>query len=99
MAELPEGTVSLKPEISVGLHSGEAGVGWIGPAVVRCAELCDAAEGGQTFLSAVTAGLLEHERLGGLSLRDLGEQKTRRSGRLVHAYELVDSGRSPAPEP
>jgi class 3 adenylate cyclase len=54
----------LKPEVSVGLHSGEAGIGWLGPAVVRCAELCDAAEGGQIFLSSATAGLLEDEDLG-----------------------------------
>jgi class 3 adenylate cyclase len=81
----------LKPEISVGLHSGEAGVGWIGPAVVRCAELCDAAEGGQTFLSPVTAGLLQGEDLGEWSLHDRGEVRARRSGELVRAYELVAS--------
>jgi len=80
---------ALKPEISVGLHSGEAGVGWVGPAVVRCAELCDAAEGGQTFLSPVTAGLLEGADLGNWSLRDRGEVRTRRSGEAVRAYELV----------
>jgi class 3 adenylate cyclase len=94
--EWPHG---LTPEISVGLHSGEAGVGWAGPAVVRCAELCDAAEGGQTFLSTATAALLEGERLEGLSLRDLGEQRTRRDGRLVHAYDLVDSARGSTPQP
>ena len=81
---------ALKPEISVGVHSGEAGIGWVVPAVLRCAELCDAAEGGQTFLSAATAALLEDERLAGLSLRDVGEQRTRRDGRLVRAYELLD---------
>jgi class 3 adenylate cyclase len=87
----------LKPEVSVGVHSGEAGIGWAGPAVLRCGELCDAAEGGQTFLSAATATLLEDERLAGLSLRDLGEQRTRRDGRLVRAYELLDTARRPAP--
>jgi class 3 adenylate cyclase len=80
----------LKPEISVGLHSGEAGVGWVGPAVVRCAELCNAAEGGQTFLSPVTAGLLEAD-LGEWSLHDCGEVPTRRSGLPVRAFELVVS--------
>lgn len=83
----------LQPEVSVGLHSGEAGVGWVGPAALRCAELCDAAEGGQTFVSVVTAGLLEDEDLGDLSLRDLGERKTRRTGSPVHAYELLGGGR------
>jgi class 3 adenylate cyclase len=79
----------LRPAISVGLHSGEAGVGWIGPAALRCEALCDAAEGGQIFLSHATASLLEDEDLGELSLRDLGAQRTRRSGRTVRAYELV----------
>jgi class 3 adenylate cyclase len=84
----------LKPEVSVGLHSGEAGIGWLGPAAVRCAELCDAAEGGQIFLSWATAGLLEDEDLGDLSLRDLGEVRTRRGGELVHAFELVARARA-----
>ena len=79
----------LMPAISVGLHSGEAGVGWIGPAAIRCAELCDAAEGGQIFLSQATAALLEDEDLGELLLRDLGEQTTRNTQRAVRAYELV----------
>ena len=38
-------------EISVGVHSGTAGIGWIGPAIGMCAELCDVAEGGEIFLS------------------------------------------------
>jgi class 3 adenylate cyclase len=79
----------LRPAISVGLHSGEAGVGWVGPAAMRCAELCDAAEGGQIFVSQATASLLEDEKLGELVLRDLGDQKTRRTQRAVRAYELV----------
>jgi hypothetical protein len=40
--ESPEG---LEPEISVGVHAGQAGIGWIGAAVIRCMDLCDAAEG------------------------------------------------------
>ena len=73
---------SLRPEASIGIHFGEA-------AALRCEELCDAAEGGQTFLSPLTAGLLEGEDLGEWSLRDLGEVRTRRGGELVRAYELV----------
>jgi class 3 adenylate cyclase len=84
--EWPHG---LRPAISVGLHSGEAGVGWAGPAVIRCAELCDTADGGQIFLSHATAALLEDQELGELLLRDLGEQQTRRTQRTVRAYELV----------
>lgn len=83
----PEG---LKPPtVAAGLHSGEAGVGWIGPAARRCAQLCDAAEGGQIFLSQAVSGLLEDEDLGELLLRDLGERLTRRGGDPIHAFELV----------
>jgi class 3 adenylate cyclase len=79
----------LKIMISVGLHSGEAGIGWIGHAGDRCFDLCDAAEGGQIFLSQATASLLEDEVLPGLSVRDLGTPKTRRTGNPVRAYELL----------
>jgi len=75
---------------SIGLHSGEAGVGWIGTTSFRCALICDIAEGGQTFLSAATAALLEEDDLGKLSVRDLGERETRRTGDRVHVYELVE---------
>lgn len=84
--EWPHG---LRAAISVGVHSGEAGVGWVGPAVLRCEELCDAAEGGQIFLSQAASSLLEDEDLGELVVRDLGEQLTRRSGHRIRAYELV----------
>jgi class 3 adenylate cyclase len=79
----------LRPAICVGLHSGEAGVGWVGPAMIRCAELCDAAEGGQIFLSQATAALLDDEQLGELLLRDLGEQQMRSTQHVLRAYELV----------
>jgi hypothetical protein len=36
--------------IRVGVHSGTAGIGWLGPATMRCEELCDAAEAGHIFL-------------------------------------------------
>ncbi len=84
--EWPHG---LRPAMSVALHSGEAGIGWVGPAVLRCAELCDAAEGGQIFMSQATASLLEDEDLGELSVGDLGEQETRRTHEAVRVHELV----------
>ena len=37
--------------MSVGLDSGAAEVGWDGPVVARCEELCDAAEAGQVFVT------------------------------------------------
>jgi class 3 adenylate cyclase len=84
--EWPHG---LGVAISVGMHSGEAGIGWLGPAILRCAELCDAAEGGQVFLSQATASLLDDENLGELAIRDVGEPEMRRTRGAVRAYELV----------
>ncbi len=75
--------------ISVGAHSGEAGIGWLGPAISRCAELCNAAEGGQVFLSQATASLLEDDDLGDLVIRDIGEREMRRIRGAVRAFELV----------
>jgi class 3 adenylate cyclase len=75
--------------MSIGLHSGEADGGWDGPTALRCEELCDAAEGGQIFLTQAVSRLLDEENLGELSVRDLGEVPLRRSEGKVHAYELV----------
>jgi class 3 adenylate cyclase len=84
--EWPHG---LRPAISVGLHSEQAGIDWVGSAEARCSELCDAAEAGQIFMSQETANLLRDEDLGELSIFDLGEQPTRRTQRAVRAHELV----------
>ena len=75
--------------VSVGVHSGEAGIGLLGPAILRCEELCDAAEGGQIFLSQATASLLEDESLGEFMVRDIGEREMRRTRGRVRAYDLV----------
>jgi len=87
----------VRAAISVGVHSGDAGIGVLGPAIVRCAELCEAAEGGEIFLSQATASLLEDEYLGELVIRDVGEREMRRSRGAVRAYELVlpSSGTTP----
>jgi class 3 adenylate cyclase len=74
--------------MSVGLHSGTAGIGWVGRAVLRCIDLCDAAEGGQIFMTQAVSGLLEEEDLGELVMRDLGEVPMRKSDQNVRAYEL-----------
>lgn len=75
--------------MSVGLDSGTAGESWDGPAVARCSELCDAAEGGQIFVTQAVSSALEEDDLGELVLRDLGEVPLRRSDRKVRAHELV----------
>ena len=72
-----------------GSASGEAGIGALGPAILRCQELCDAAEGEQIFLSQTMASLLEDENLGDLMIRDVGKRKMRRTRGAVRAYELV----------
>lgn len=75
--------------ISVGLHSEVAAAGSTEEAEGRCSELCDAAEGGQIFLTPAVSSLLGDEDLGELLLRDLGEVPLRRSDHRVRAYELV----------
>ena len=70
--------------MSIGLDGGDPG-----QATLRCSDLCDAAEGGQIFLTPETSSLLEQEGLDDLSMRDLGEVSLRRSDRTVRAYELV----------
>jgi class 3 adenylate cyclase len=77
--------------VSIGLHSVEAPVGSVGPALLRPNELCDAAEGGQIFLTPEASSLLEEEGLGELSMRDLGKVPLRRSEYRVRAYELIVS--------
>jgi class 3 adenylate cyclase len=75
--------------MSVGLDSGPPGGGWDGPVVARCEELCDAAEGGQVFVTQAVSSSLEGEDLGELTMQDLGEVPLRRSDQTVRAYELV----------
>ena len=43
----------------------------------RCALICDIAEGGEIYLSAATAALLEDEDLGELTVEDRGELRER----------------------
>jgi class 3 adenylate cyclase len=71
-----------KLAVSMGLDGDES-------TPLRCEELCDAAEGGQIFLTDAVRSFLEEENLGELSVRDLGEVPLRRSEGKVRAYELV----------
>lgn len=77
--------------MSVGVHTSEAGIGLGGPAIRRCEELCDAAEGGEIFLSRATASLLEDEHLGDILIHDLGQREMRRTRGAIHAYEAAFS--------
>jgi class 3 adenylate cyclase len=89
--EIHEWPPGSRLAMSVGLDSGEGGGGWAGPAALRCEALCDAAEGGQIFLTQAVNHLLVDEDLDDLTVRDLGEVSLRRSEDAVHAYELVVS--------
>jgi len=79
----------MRLAMSIGLDCGEAGAGWDGPAAHRCEELCDAAEGGQIFVTQEVSRLLDQDDLGELSVRDLGEVPLRRTEHKVRAYELI----------
>ena len=62
------------------LHTGEVelqGHEYFGLALHRCARLMSSAHGGQTVLSAVTAGLVRTALPAGVTLRDLGEHSLR----------------------
>jgi class 3 adenylate cyclase len=74
---------------SIGLHSCETEPGWLEPALLRCSELCDAAEGGQIFVTQAASSLLDEEGLDEFSVRDLGDVPLRRREHRVRAYELV----------
>jgi class 3 adenylate cyclase len=74
-------------EMTVALHSSEAGIGWLGPAVYRCAQLCEVGHGGQILLSHATAALLGDQELGELSVRGVG--KARVGGGKQRVYELA----------
>ena len=80
---------AMRLAMSIGLDCGEAGAGWDGPAAHRCEELCDAAEGGQIFVTQEVSRLLDQDDLGELSVRDLGEVPLRRTEHKVRAYELI----------
>jgi class 3 adenylate cyclase len=94
---------SVRPAVAAALatRAAVAGHDWPGGLEVSisvgidesaetCVLICDIAEGGDIFLSAATAALLEDEGLGDVSLCDLGEQPTRRTGENVHVHQLVE---------
>src|SRR6185436_2718114 len=64
--------------VRIALHTGEADLrdgDYYGSAVNRCARLRAIAHGGQTLVSAVTAGLSAGALPEGAALRDLGEHR------------------------
>jgi predicted ATPase/class 3 adenylate cyclase len=79
--------------VRAGLHSGEALLHddrYIGTDVHRAARVGGAGHGGQTILTASTAGLLEP---GTTELRDLGEHRLKDLTAPVRLYQLEIDGR------
>src|SRR5919204_4114314 len=78
--------------VRMALHTGEADLrdgDYYGPAVNRCARLRAAGHGGQTLLSAATAGLAGGALPAGVGLRDLGERRLKDLVRPERVYQLV----------
>jgi class 3 adenylate cyclase len=77
--------------VRMGLHTGEPTVGeegYHGLDVVRAARICSAGHGGQILVSETTRALLGNALPGGVSVRDLGEQRLK-DVQHEHVYELA----------
>jgi predicted ATPase/class 3 adenylate cyclase/DNA-binding CsgD family transcriptional regulator len=78
--------------VRMALHSGEAeiqGDQYFGVALHRCARLVSSAHGGQTVLSAITAGLIREALPPDAALKDLGEHQLRDLAYPERIYQLV----------
>jgi class 3 adenylate cyclase/streptogramin lyase len=92
--EWPE-DVSLR--VRMGIHTGEADVAgdrYVGVSVHRAARISALGHGGQVLVSQTTEHLLEDEedRLPGLRLRDLGQQRLKDLERPIRVYQLDIEG-------
>jgi predicted ATPase/class 3 adenylate cyclase len=78
--------------VRIALHTGEADMrdsDYYGSAINRCARLRDAASGGQTILSSVTASLARERLPAGASLRSLGRHRLRDLPEPEEVFQLV----------
>jgi predicted ATPase/class 3 adenylate cyclase len=78
--------------VRVGVHTGDAEPrdgDWYGPAVNRTARLRDLADGGQTLVSGVTAGLVADRMPKAVRLLYLGRRVLRGIERPEEVWELV----------
>jgi class 3 adenylate cyclase/streptogramin lyase len=87
--------VSLR--VRMGIHTGEAdfaGGRYVGVSVHRAARISALGHGGQVLVSQTTKHLLEDEedRLPGLRLRDLGQQRLKDLERPIRVYQLDIEG-------
>jgi len=88
----PEG---VEIHVRMGLHTGEpslAAEGYVGVAVHHAARIMSASHGGQVLLSQTTRDLVVYDLPGGVSLRDMGEQRLKDLQRSGHLFQLVITG-------
>jgi predicted ATPase/class 3 adenylate cyclase len=81
--------------VRTAVHTGEAELregDYFGEAVNRCARLRAIANGGQTLVSEVTAGITRGHLPAGASLEDRGSHRLRDLAYPERAYELVHPG-------
>jgi predicted ATPase/class 3 adenylate cyclase len=85
----PEG---VRMATRIGVHTGEPQLhpgGYVGIDVHRAARLMAAGHGGQVLLSQATYGLVRHELVEGVSLRDLGEHRLKDLLHPERIFQLV----------
>jgi YVTN family beta-propeller protein len=91
--EWPDG---VECRVRIGLHTGEPSPvgdeGYHGIGLHRGARIAGAAHGGQVLLSGATAGLVQDDLPGGMSLRDLGELQLKDIDRPERVYQLLAEG-------
>jgi predicted ATPase/class 3 adenylate cyclase len=78
--------------VRMGLHTGAptaVGATYVGLDVHRAARVGAAGHGGQVLLSQATAGLVRHELVEGVSLRDLGAHRLKDLSRPEQIFQLV----------
>ena len=78
-------------DVRMGLATGEVdlqGEQYFGLTLHRCARLMSCAHGGQTVLSAVTAGLVRESLPDGAALIDLGQHRLRDLTQAEQVYQL-----------
>jgi class 3 adenylate cyclase len=79
----------LRLRVRIGLHTGEAGGDYRGPAVNRCARVRDHADGDEVVMTAATAELIRDSLPEAARLVHLGEHTLRNMVRPEHIYRLV----------
>ena len=81
--------------VRMGLHTGEATVGrdgYVGIAVHRARRVCDAAHGGQIFVSSATQAIVAADPPDGIGFRDVGEVRLAGFEQPERLFQVVADG-------